>query len=69
MSRKPTPETELKTVKRELRQSQEDAAKWLRDANTYRARAMQAEQECADWRKRFDLLLARTPAKPEVSHD
>jgi hypothetical protein len=33
-----------------------------RERDGYRIRATKAEQELAEWKKRFDLLLARTPS-------
>jgi chromosome segregation ATPase len=60
MSRKPSAETELRHVKRQLK-AHDTALKETRiQLNEYRGRATKAESEAADWRKRFDLLLART---------
>ena len=66
MSRKPSAETQVVKLKRELRAANEDRkllASALSAAQSltkdYRARSTKAEQECAEWRQRFDLLLKR----------
>lgn len=64
MSRKPSPETELRTVRREIKRWKAGYDERVKDCTAFRLRAIKAEEEAADWRKRFDLLLARTPAKP-----
>ncbi len=43
---------------RELRQELQEVQASL---NTYRIRLPAAEKELAEWKQRFDLLLARTP--------
>lgn len=54
MSRKPSLETEVKNLRRELKRLKESEKLWV----TYRSRATQAEQQLAEWRQRFDFLLA-----------
>jgi hypothetical protein len=61
VSKKPSVETELKTVKRMLRDMTERETRAVNTCELYRQRATKAEQEAAEWRRRFDLLLARTP--------
>lgn len=60
MAREASDATKLRHATRELNEMRG----WLRDekqlANEYRARATKAEQEVAEWKRRFDLLLERT---------
>jgi len=35
----------------------------------YMDRAQKAEQEASEWRRRFDLLLSRTPSLPLLAND
>lgn len=62
------PETIIKEQRRIIRNTREElaqarfaSAEHQRARDAFRARATQAEQECAEWKRRFDLLLARTP--------
>ncbi len=61
MSRQPSDATLLRQAKSELRDMtrQRDALR----AETFelRTRTNRAEQELAEWKQRFDLLLKRTP--------
>ena len=66
MPKKPSAETELKRVKAELRKKTELVREYHDDAYGQRHRAIKAEQECSEWKRRFDLLLERTP-KAEVT--
>lgn len=61
MSRKPSPETQLRSARTELKQALADRARALTMCQDFRTRATKAEQECAEWKARFDLLLKRTP--------
>lgn len=61
MSRKPSPETEVRYLRAELRREQKLHGHTKMDRDGYRTRATKAEQECAEWKRRFDVLLARTP--------
>jgi hypothetical protein len=61
VSRAANPETTIRNLKRDLKRSREVANEMAATANTYRARATKAEQEVAEWKKRFDALLLRTP--------
>jgi molecular chaperone GrpE (heat shock protein) len=65
------PETEIRNLKRQVKDWQK--AEWrvraelnkLRtEVDAYRARATKAEQECAEWKARFDVLLRREEPKP-----
>lgn len=59
MPRKPSAETELRTARRIIREQQVTITRAERERDAYRARATKAEQECAEWKSRFDQLLAR----------
>lgn len=56
---------ELKRQKKDLIATANNALRDLqfshREREQYRARASKAEQECAEWKRRFDQLLAREP--------
>lgn len=52
---------DLRYAERNLRIERERANTALRGQLIYRERATKAEQEVADWKRRFDALLARTP--------
>lgn len=62
MSRQPSAETQLRNLRAEMRDLSKQLAGTVKDREVYRIRATKAEQECAEWRRRFDLLLARVPA-------
>lgn len=62
--RKPSAETEVRSLRRELAEVKALSAQRGIEANTFRSRATRAEQEVAEWKRRFDALLARTPELP-----
>lgn len=57
--KKPSLETELRNTKRMLREAVTTNVAIRQQRDEYRARATKAEQESAEWRKRFDALLYR----------
>ena len=61
MSRPPSDATLLRAAKRDLNETRAYLRDARRQCEAYRIRATQAEQECAEWKARFDLLLQRTP--------
>lgn len=61
MARLPSTETQLRNAHRQLREARGQVATLERTAETYRQRATKAEQEVAEWKRRFNALLARTP--------
>ena len=63
--RKPSVETQLGLTRSELKRSMVDRLNLTNEVAGYRRRATKAEQECAEWKARFDLLLARTPEIPK----
>jgi 16S rRNA G966 N2-methylase RsmD len=65
MSRKASDATLLNRAKAELRILQRQVETMKIELASYRGRATKAESEAADWRKRFDILLARDPRSLE----
>lgn len=62
MSRVPSDATMLRNARREIRDLEKHLAGTVKDRETYRIRATKAEQECAEWKRRFDLLLSERRA-------
>jgi hypothetical protein len=58
MSRPPSAETQLRHLKRDHTKVTTDLADALTRCSEYRQRASKAEKEAAEWRQRFDLMLA-----------
>jgi septal ring factor EnvC (AmiA/AmiB activator) len=69
VSRKPSAETELKTVKRQLRDAEKDRDRYRRESDQVRQFLNQSTAQIEEWKNRFDLLLARTPANPDSKHE
>lgn len=61
MSKQPSEATQIRNLNRDLRDRDAQLSRLKATVNEYRARATKAEQECAEWKRRFDLLLERTP--------
>jgi len=59
MSRVPSLETRFKNLQRSHTALGRELNTAKLAAESYRIRATKAEQECAEWRRRFDALLAR----------
>lgn len=60
MARKPSPETTIRYLKRDLAETERRLIAANEKASEYRARATKAETECAEWKRRFDALLKLT---------
>lgn len=60
MSRQPSDATLLKRANSDVRMWKKRWMETQTELNNYRARATKAEQEAADWRRRFDILLTRS---------
>jgi len=60
MAGSPSAETQLKIVRREYKRTIENLQATKKESDEYRARATKAEQEVAEWKRRFDLLLSKT---------
>lgn len=58
--RKPSAETELRTVRRELRECQARERAERQGRQEYQARTTKAERELSEWKRRFDRLLWST---------
>jgi hypothetical protein len=61
MSRKPSDATVVRRLRADLNRAESDKNTLNANCLQWRARATKAEQEAAEWRKRFDALLERTP--------
>lgn len=61
MSKKPSDATLLRQAKSRINDLTRQLAIASGDRERYRTRATKTEIEASDWRKRFDLLLAREP--------
>lgn len=59
MSKPPSDKTQIAKLKRQLSQTEGElnTAKW--ELTKYRSRATVAEQQVAEWKARFDLLLSK----------
>jgi ribosomal protein L10 len=55
--RQPSEKTQLATLRRDLRQSDSELRIVRAALTEYLARATKAEQELAEWKRRFDELL------------
>jgi hypothetical protein len=69
--RKPSAETELRSLRRDLREAKLFWNQYQREAMTLRGQLNKSQGETAEWKRRFDLLLAKaksfdvpTPEKP-----
>lgn len=61
MSKKPSAETELRHVRRDLRLARQQLADINQKSAEWAARATRAERELKEWKDRFDLLLRSKP--------
>lgn len=67
MSKLPSEATQIRTLRRELREIDSARLHALQEAKEYRVRATKAEQECAEWKARFDLLLRQSQPVQAIS--
>lgn len=63
MSKTPSAEAQLKTLKRELKDAIQAKERVRMEAEAYRSRATKSEQENAEWKRRFDALLKIVPGE------
>lgn len=61
--RKPSAETELRSMRRHNKELQKILMEVRGEAGNYRQRATRAETDAAEWKRRFDLLLSKLDAK------
>jgi len=59
MPRKPSPETELRTLRRDLREMTAHKAEYQREAMALRGQLNKAQAETGEWRRRFDQVLLK----------
>lgn len=59
MSRKPSLETEVRNVKRELKVEIARRNEYQREAMVLRGQLNKSQAETGEWRRRFDMLLAK----------
>jgi uncharacterized coiled-coil DUF342 family protein len=57
--------TIIRNLKREAKERHQDLSRVLIERDRYRERATKAEQEAAEWKRRFDALLAKPWARVE----
>ena len=55
------PETIIAELRRDLKKALKERLAYHDGEYIQRHRATKAEQECAEWKRRFDALLERTP--------
>jgi hypothetical protein len=63
MAKSPSVETQLRTAKADIRRLHIELNRAAQSVSDYRSRATKAEQEAAEWKQRFDLLLRRDEQK------
>jgi len=63
MGKLPSEKTQLRNAKSEVRRVMDANRVLLNERDHYRVRATKAEQECAEWKTRFDALLRRDEVK------
>lgn len=65
--KKRSAETELRDIKSQLRAAQAELTALRQEVAIARGQRTKAQQDAAEWRARFDALLARVPvsAMPE----
>ena len=62
MSKLPSDATQLRSLKSEFNHPNRECASARQYRDMYRARAIKAEQDVAQWKERFDILLRRDDA-------
>lgn len=66
MSRAPSEATQIRTLRAELKRAHNETLAARNQCAEYRARATRAEQEAAEWKARFDILLRRDQEKQDA---
>lgn len=62
MAKSPSAETQLRTLRSELKRVREERDDARSSTIHYRQRAEKSEQESEEWKRRFDTLLNREPS-------
>ena len=65
MPRQPSTETQLRTAKADIRRLNIELQRAQQQVSAYRERATKAEQDAAQWKHRFDILLVITKDGPK----
>ncbi len=52
-------ETQIRNLRREMKEEHRRCVEATKERDIYRSRATKAEQEGAEWKARFDVLLRR----------
>lgn len=68
MGRPASDTTLLRQARSELRVWKKRWEETMRERNQYLSRVNRAEAEALEWKRRFDILLARQPETQEVKH-
>ena len=55
--------TQIRTLKRELKESEKERWNWKRTANSYERHDAALRAELTEWKERFDILLRREENK------
>ena len=55
------PETEIRNLKKELREETRRAVKWEREAKANKFHADTANRESKEWERRFDIAMSKIP--------
>lgn len=70
MARKPSPETELRSLRREYREVLQSRDAYQREAMVLRGQLNKAQAETGVWQRRFDELLSKCRIEgPAVGKD
>lgn len=67
MGKAPSIETQLRTAKSRIKELERSLSEAEKQRLAYRTRATQAEQESAQWKQRFDILLLITKDGPKAT--
>lgn len=67
MSKAPSEKTQIRTLKRQLKDANAIAAEARMQARIAEGRLTKAQQECAEWKRRFDSLLAAGFKEPATA--
>jgi chromosome segregation ATPase len=68
VSRTPSPETQAKTLRRQLNATERELQDALSHCDKLQKRAVAAERELAEWKARFDKLLDNVPKLKGAAH-
>jgi len=63
MPRQPSEATQIKTLKRKLRESEKERWGWEKTAKAIQGRLKILTAELVEWKERFDILLRREEDK------